>query len=211
MRARALLPVAVILITACLGPSGCAPTIRAVPRDVIEEESLKNAREQGREEGRRGGLQVCRHEMEERLRDFSRRYRDELLYLELTKGGAIRPAQVRLIYNPGKISADGSSYSAPTLVWKIVSPPQFVSDESGGDWLSRDRANFCYFLIDSFSTEAEAFSFVGSSGKPDDVFITSAPHGDGKKWAVIGKTFKQGCAGAMAFFKKRGHQVIRIE
>lgn len=211
MVTRTLLLAAVTVIAACLGPSGCAPTIRAVPRDVIEEESLKNAMEQGREEGRREGLRVCRHEMEERLRDFSRTYRDELLYLELTKGGAIRPAQVRLVYNPGRISADGSSYSAPTLVWKIVSPPQFVSDESGGDWLSRDRANFCYFLIGSFLTEAEAFSFVGSSGKPDDVFITTAPHGDGKKWAVIGKTFKRGCGNAMTFFKERGHQVIVIE
>lgn len=200
-----------VLAAACLASSGCAPTIRAVPRDVIESESLKNAREQGREEGRKEGLLVCRQEMEERLRDFSRRYRDELLYLELTRGGAIRPPQVRLIYNPGRISTDGSSYNAPTLVWKIVSPPQFISDESGNDWLSRDRANFCYFLIGSFETEDEAFSFVGSSEKPDDVFLTSAPHGDGKKWAVIGKTFRRGCDGAVAFYKKLGHPAIRIE
>ncbi len=194
-----------------LAASGCAPTIRAVPEDVIESESLKNAREQGREEGRREGSRICRQEMEEKLRDFVRRYRDELLYLELTKGGAIRPAQVRLIYNPGKISSDGSSYSAPTLVWKIVSPPQFISDDTGGDWLGRDRANFCYFLIDSFATEAEAFSFVGTSGKPDDVFITTAPHGEGKKWAAIGKTFRSGCDSAMAFYKKRGHPAIKVE
>lgn len=200
-----------IMIAVYIAASGCAPTIRAVPEETIESESLKNAREQGREDGRKEGIQICRQEMDQKLRDFTSRYRDELLYLELTKGGAIRPAQVRLIYNAGKISADGSSYSAPTLVWKIVSPPQFISNESGGDWMGRDRANFCYFLIDSFATEAEAFSFTGSSEKPDDVFMTSAPHEDGNKWAVIGKTFKPGCDSAMAFYKKRGHSVIRIE
>lgn len=194
-----------------LALAGCAPTIRAVPEDVIESESIRIAREEGREEGRREYSRLCKEELEERLRDFVRRYRDELLYLELTKGGAILPAQVRLIYNPAKISRDGSSYSAPTLVWRIVSPPQFVSDESGGDWLSRDRANFCYLLVDSFATEAEAFSFLGSSPKPDDVFVTIAPHGEGGKWAVIAKVFKTKCDGAMAFYKKLGRQAIRVE
>jgi hypothetical protein len=191
--------------------AGCAPTIRAVPEDVIESESLRTAREEGREEGRREGSRLCRQEMEERLRDFVRKYRDELLYLELVKGGAIIPAQVRLVYNPARISRDGSSYSAPTLGWKIVSPPRFVSDESGGDWLGRDRANFCYFLVDSFATEAEAFLFLGNSAKPDDVFLTMAPHGDGGKWAVIAKAFKTKCDGAMAFYRKLGRQAIRVE
>jgi hypothetical protein len=194
-----------------LGGAGCAPTIRAVPEDVIESEAVRIAREEGREQGRREGSRLCREEMDERLRDFVRRYRDELLYLELTKGGAIVPAQVRLIYNPAKISRDGSSYSAPTLVWKIVSPPQFVSDESGEGWLGRDRANFCYFLVDSFATEAEAFQFVGGSRKPDDVFLTTAPHGDGGKWAVIGKAFKAKCDVAMSFYRKLGRQAIRVE
>ncbi len=190
---------------------GCAPTIRTVSEDVIEAEAVRIAREEGREEGRREGSRLCKEELDERLRDFVRRYRDELLYLELTKGGAIVPAQVRLVYNPAKISRDGSSYSAPTLVWKIVSPPRFVSDESGEGWLGRDRANFCYFLVDSFATEAEAFQFVGNSPKPDDVFLTTAPHGDAGKWAVIGKTFKARCDVAMAFYKKLGRQAVRVE
>jgi len=194
-----------------LAVAGCAPTIRAVPEDVIESESVRIAREEGKEEGRREGSRLCKQELEERLRDFVRRYRDELLYLDLTKGGAILPAQGSLIYNPAKISRDGSSYSAPTLVWKIMSPPQFVSDDSGGDWLSRDRANFCYFLVDSFATEAEAFLFLGNSPKPDDVFLTIAPHGDGGKWAVIGKAFKAKCDGAMVFYRNLGRQAIRVE
>ena len=206
-----LIPCIIAAAVTILATSGCTPTIRAIPEDLIESESLKNSKEQGREEGRLEGTAICRREIEEKLRDFVRRYRDELLYIELIKGGAIRPAQVRLIYNPGKISIDGSSYSAPALVWKIVSPPQFVSDEPGSDWFSRDRANFCYFLINSFPTEAEAFSFTGTCAKPDDVFITTAPHGDGKKWSVIGKTFTSGCGKAMAFFKKLGHPVTRIE
>jgi len=201
----------VILAGVLFAAAGCAPTIRAVPESVIESESLRTAREEGREEGRREGAQLCRQELEERLRDFVRRYRDELLYLELVKGGAILPAQVRLIYNPARISQDGSSYSAPTLVWKIVSPPQFVAHESGGDWLSRDRANFCYFIVDSFPTEAEAFRFLGNCAKPGDVFLTIAPHGDGGKWAVIGKAFKSGCEGAMEFYRKLGRQPVRVE
>lgn len=204
--------VGIMALTGILfGVTGCAPTIRAVPGDVIEAEAVRIAREEGREEGRREGSRLCREELEERLRDFVRRYRDELLYLELTKGGAIVPAQVRLIYNPAKISRDGSSYSAPTLVWKIVSPPRFVSEEAGEGWLGRDRANFCYFVVDSFATEAEAFLFVGSSPKPDDVFLTTAPHGDGGKWAVIGKAFKARCDAAMAFYKKLGRQAVRVE
>lgn len=204
--------VGIMALTGILfGVTGCAPTIRAVPGDVIEAEAVRIAREEGREEGRWEGSRLCREELEERLRDFVRRYRDELLYLELTKGGAIVPAQVRLIYNPAKISRDGSSYSAPTLVWKIVSPPRFVSEEAGEGWLGRDRANFCYFVVDSFATEAEAFLFVGSSPKPDDVFLTTAPHGDGGKWAVIGKAFKARCDAAMAFYKKLGRQAVRVE
>ncbi len=194
-----------------LAGAGCAPTIRAVPEDVIESESLRIAREEGKEEGRREGSRLCKQELEERSRDFVRRYRDELLYLELTRGGAILPAQVSVIYNPAKISRDGSSYSAPTLVWKILSPPQFVSDDSGGDWLSRDRANFCYFLVDSFATEAEAFLFLGNSPKPSDVFLTIAPHGDGGKWAVIGKVFKTKCEETMEFYRNLGRQAIRVE
>ena len=190
--------------------AGC-PHHQAVPEDVIEAEAVRIAREEGREEGRREGSRLCKEELDERLRDFVRRYRDELLYLELTKGGAIVPAQVRLIYNPARISRDGSSYSAPTLIWKIVSPPRFVSDESGEGWFGRDRANFCYFLVDSFPTEAEAFQFVGGSPKPDDVFLTTAPHGDGGKWAVIGKAFKARCDVAMAFYRKLGRQAIRVE
>jgi len=213
MRSRHTLSLICIAAVAgiLLAAAGCAPTIRAVPEHDNESESLRTAREEGKEEGRREGSRLCRQEMEERLRDFVREYRDELLYLELVKGGAIIPAQVRLIYSPAKISRDGSSYSAPTLVWKIVSPPRFVSDESGGDWLGRDRANFCYFLVDSFATEAEAFSFLGSSAKPDDVFLTIAPHGDGGKWAVIAKTFKTKCEGAMTFYRKLGRQAIKVE
>lgn len=214
MRKREL-SFSLILIAALAGvllaSVGCAPTIRAVPEDVIESESVRTAREEGKEEGRREGSRLCRQELEERLRDFVRRYRDEFLYLELVKGGVIIPAQVRLTYNPAKISRDGSSYSAPTLVWKIVSPPRFVSEESGGDWLSRDRANFCYFLVDSFTTEGEAFLFLGTCAKPDDVFLTIAPYGDGGKWAVIAKAFKARCDGAMAFYRKLGRQAIRVE
>ncbi|HBL25123.1 MAG TPA: hypothetical protein DDZ40_13580 [Deltaproteobacteria bacterium] len=215
MMKKKSLPLVLVNVVALAGillaAGACAPTIRAVPEDVIESESIRIAREEGRQEGRREGRNLCRQELETRLRDFVRSYRDELLYLELTKGGAILPAQISLIYNPAKVSQDGSSYSAPTLVWKIVSPPRFVSDDSGGDWLSKDRANFCYFLVDSFSTEAEAFSFLGTSPKPDDVFVTIAPHGDGGKWAVIAKTFKLKCDGAMEFYRKLGRQPIRVE
>ncbi|MHB8108856.1 MAG: hypothetical protein ACYDHW_02360 [Syntrophorhabdaceae bacterium] len=201
----------ITLIVYWLLTIGCAPTIREVSQDVIENEGLRNAREEGRETGRREGSNLCKQEMDDRLRDFVRKYRDELLYLELVKGGAITPAQVRLIYNPAKISKDGSSYFAPNLVWKIVSPPQFLSDDSSGDWLKRDRANFCYFAVDSFATESEAFIFLGNTPKPDDVFLTIAPHGNSGKWSVIAKAFRSKCDTAMAYYKKLGRQAIRVE
>lgn len=209
-------PVTLLVLTTLLAgfflmTAGCAPAIREISQDVVETEALRNAREEGREQGRREGSHLCRQEMDERLRDFVRKYRDELLYLELVKGGAITPAQVRLFYNPAKISQDGSSYSAPNLVWKIVSAPQFVSDDSSGDWLKRDRANFCYFSIDSFATESEAFLFLGNIAKPDDVFLTIAPHGDSGKWSVIAKAFRSKCDKAMTFYRKLGRQAVRIE
>lgn len=190
---------------------GCSPTIKQISDNAIETEAVLIARDEGRQQGRQEGINLCRLEMDERLRDFVRKYRDQLLYLELVKGGAILPAQIRLIYNPSKISRDGSSYSAPNLTWKIVSPPQFISDDSQGDWLKKDRANFCYFLIESFATEAEAFLFLGNTKKPDDVFLTTAPHGDGGRWAVIAKAFKSNCDDAMSFYNRLGRQPIRID
>ena len=190
---------------------GCSPTIRQISDDVIESEAVRAARDEGKQQGRQDAVGLCRAEMDERLRDFVRKYRDELLYLELVKGGAILPAQIRLIYNPAKISKDGSSYFAPNLMWKIVSPPQFVSDDSQSDWLKKDRANFCYFVIDSFATEGEAFLFLGTVKKPDDVFLTTAPHGDSGKWAVIAKVFRARCDSAVAFYKKLGRQPIVVE
>ncbi len=89
--------------------NGCAPTIRQISDDAIETEAVLNARDEGRQQGRQEGINLCRLEMDERLRDFIRKYRDQLLYLELVKGGAILPAQVRLVYNPANISRDGSS------------------------------------------------------------------------------------------------------
>lgn len=191
--------------------SGCAPTIKQISLDAIETEAVATARDEGRQQGRQEGISLCRQEMDDQLRDFVRKYRDQLLYLELVKGGAILPAQVRLIYNQAKISRDGSSYSAPNLTWKIVSPPQFISDDSQGDWLKKDRANFCYFLIDSFATEAEAFLFLGNTRKPDDIFLTTAPHGDNGRWAVLGKAFKSNCDDAMSFYKKLGRQPTKID
>ncbi len=190
---------------------GCSPAIRQISDDAIEKEAVLIARDEGRQEGRREGVNLCRLEMDEQLRDFVRKYRDQLLYLELVKGGAILPAEVRLIYNQAKISRDGSSYSAPNLTWRIVSPPQFISDDSQGDWLKKDRANFCYFLVESFATEAEAFLFLGNTKKPDDVFLTTAPHGDGGRWAVLAKAFKPNCDAAMSFYNKLGRQPIRID
>ena len=201
----------VLIVLTFLASWGCSPAIRQISSDAIEKESVLAARDEGRQQGRQEGMSICRTEMDEMLRDFVRKYRDQLLYLELVKGGAITPAQVRLVYNPAKISGDGSSYSAPGLTWKIVSPPQFVSDDAQGGWLKKDRANFCYFLVESFFTEGEAFLFLGNAKKPDDVFLTMAPYGDGGRWAVIGKAFKGRCDDALSFYKKLGRQPIRID
>ncbi|MRR24170.1 hypothetical protein EG830_14460 [bacterium] len=190
---------------------GCSPTIKQISPEAIEAEAVSAARDEGRQQGRQEGITLCRQEMDETLRDFVRKYRDQLLYLELVKGGAILPAQVRLIYNPAKISRDGSSYSAPNLMWKIVSPPQFITDDSQGDWMKKDRANFCYLLIDSFVTEAEAFLFLGSTKKPDDLFLTIAPHGDNGRWAVIGKAFRSKCDDGVSFYKNLGRQPIKLD
>ncbi|MBP1750784.1 MAG: hypothetical protein H6Q52_3323 [Deltaproteobacteria bacterium] len=190
---------------------GCAPTIKQISDNAIETEAVLTARDEVRQQGRQEGINLCRLEMDERLRDFIRKYRDQLLYLELVKGGAILPAQIRLIYNPAKISHDGSSYSAPNLTWKIVSAPQFVSDDSQGDWLNKDRANFCYFLVESFFTENEAFLFLGNTKKPPEVFLTIAPHGDNGRWAVVAKAFKTKCDDAVSFYKKLGRQPIKVD
>ena len=190
---------------------GCSPTIKQISDSAIEAEAVVAARDEGRQQGRQEGINLCRLEMDERFRDFVRKYRDQLLYLELVKGGAILPAQVRLIYNPARISGDGSSYSAPNLTWKIVAPPQFVADDSQSDWLKKDRANFCYLLIDSFATEAEAFLFLSNIKQPDDVFLTTAPHGDSGRWAVLAKVFKSHCDDAISFYKKLGRQPIKID
>ncbi len=206
-----LLATVILVIVILMTSWGCSPAIRQISSDAIEKESVLAARDEGRQEGRREGMALCRAEMDEMLRDFVRKYRDQLLYLELIKGGAIMPAQVRLVYNPAKISGDGSMYSAPGLTWKIVAPPQFVSDDAGGDWLKKDRANFCYFLIESFFTESEAFLFLSNTKKPDDVFLTIAPYGEGGRWAVIGKAFKGTCDDALSFYKKFGRQPIRID
>ncbi len=201
----------VLLVLIFLVSWGCSPAIRQISNDAIEKESVLAARDEGRQQGRQEGINICRTEIDEMLRDFVRRYRDQLLYLELVKGGAIMPAQVRLVYNPAKISSDGSSYSAPGLTWKIVSPPQFVSNDAQGDWLKKDRANFCYFLVESFFTESEAFLFLGNTKKPDDAFLTIAPYGDGGRWAVIGKAFKGRCDDTMLFYKRLGRQPARID
>ena len=201
---------AVLLATVLL--AGCStPVIRAMPEEIIKDEALKSAYEKGREDGRADAASLARQQIEEQLGGFVRKYRDELLYLELVKGGALKPAQVSMVYVPGRVSDDGASFSAPSLSWKIVQPPQFISDEST-KWLNKDRANFCYFLIRTFDTEKDATSFVGRSEKPGGVFLTMVPHGDSSgRFAVIGKTLTGNCGNAMTFYKKKGNNTVRIE
>lgn len=203
-----LFMVGVIMAMALMG---CAPTIRAIPDEVMKDEALKAAYDKGREEGRRDAGVLAKQELEEQLGGFVRKYRDEMLYLELVKGGVLKPAQVSMVYIPGKVSEDGGTFSAPSLSWKVVSPPQFVPDESTR-WMNKDRANFCYFLIETFNTEKDAYSFVGRSQKPPAVFLSSVSHGDSSgKWAVIGKTMTGNCTNAMNFYKGKGHHTVRIE
>jgi len=189
----------------------CAPTIRAIPDEVMENEAVKAAYEKGREDGRKDASVLAKQEIEEKLGGFVRKYRDEMLYLELVKGGVLKPAQVSMVYIPGRVSQDGGTFSAPSLSWKVVSPPQFVSEEST-KWMNKDRANFCYFLIDTFNTEKDAYTFVGRTQKPEGVFLSSVSHGDSSgKWAVIGKTSTGNCTNAMNFYKASGHHTVRIE
>lgn len=192
--------------------TGCAaPEIRAIPEEIIKNEELKSAYEKGREDGRADAASLARQQIEEQLGGFVRKYRDELLYLELVKGGVLKPARVSMVYLPGRVSDDGASFSAPSLSWKVVAPPQFISDEST-KWLNKDRANFCYFLIKTFSTEMDATSFVGGSDKPGGVFLSMVPHGDAPgKFAVIAKTLTGNCENAMTFYRKKGHTAVRIE
>lgn len=206
-----LLMIGLAVIMAMAVISGCAPTIRAIPDEIMKDEALKEAYEKGREEGRRDAGALAKQEIEEKLGGFMRTYRDEMLYLELVKGGVLRPAQVSMVYMPGKVSDDGGTFSAPSLSWKVVSPPQFIPDESN-KWMNRDRSNFCYFLIETFNTEKDAYSFVGRTQKPGAVFLSSVSHGDSSgKWAVIGKTVKGNCDAAMNFYKTKGHNAVRIE
>lgn len=212
MRGKTGIVAILVAIVGAISLTGCAtPEIRAIPEEVIKDEAVKSAYEKGREDGRADAASLARQQIEEQLGGFVRKYRDELLYLELVKGGVLKPAQVSMVYVPGRVSDDGSSFSAPALSWKVVQPPQFISDEST-KWLNKDRANFCYFLIKAFGMEKDAISFVGRSDKPGGVFLSMVPHGDSSgKFAVIGKTLVGNCETAMTFYKKKGHNTVRIE
>lgn len=191
--------------------SACAPTIRAIPENVIENEKLKVIKAEAREEGRKEAAAVYKAQFEEVMNKFIRSYKDELLYNQMVKGGILKPGQVSMTYVPGQVNPDGNVFSSPRLEWKILSPPQFIPDEASA-WSGRDRANFCYFWITSAPSETDALQLVGKIEKPENVLISSTPYGDGTgRWAILGKAPKAECAGAVSFFKARSLDLIVIE
>lgn len=191
--------------------AGCAPTVRVVGKDAIISEEAKQAQETGRKEGYEEAVVVCRAENEANVQGFMRSYKNEMLYVEAVKAGVLKPGQVRMVYSPGKVSEDGSSFSAPTLTWKLASPPQFMAEEAMA-WWKRDEVNYCYFILKSYESETMALKAVGSIDKPDHIFLTSMPYSDTSgKWAVIGKAVAVKCDEAITALKGKGFNALRVK
>jgi len=74
MMKKKSLPLVLVNVVALAGillaAGACAPTIRAVPEDVIESESIRIAREEGRQEGRKEGRNLCRQEIGDTTEGF---------------------------------------------------------------------------------------------------------------------------------------------
>lgn len=190
---------------------GCAPTVRVVGKDTINSEEAKQAKEDGRKEGYEEALAQCRAENEANVQAFMRSYKNEMLYVEAVKAGVLKPGQVRMVYSPGKVSEDGSSFSAPTLTWKVASPPQFMAEEALA-WWKKDEVNYCYFILKSYENETLALKAVGSMEKPDHVFLMSMPYSDTSgKWAVIGKAVAVKCDETITALKGKGFNVLRVK
>lgn len=191
--------------------SGCSgPTIRQIPEAEVTKEEVRVAKEEGRLQGYKEAITVARAEAEDRLVKFMKQYKSELLYIEAVKAGILKPGRVEMVYSPGTVSNDGMTYAAPGFSWRVMSPPQFMADETT-KWWKRDEANFCYFFISSYTGEKEAIRAVGTMEKPGGVLLTTMPYADGQSWAVIAKTAKPVCDDTMVFFQNKGLSPIKVK
>lgn len=201
-----------IMLIALLGMliAGCAPTIQQIDTNAVEAEAIRIAREEGRQQAYNEALTVARAEMDQRLQEFMTKYKNEFLYIQTVKAGMLKPGQVEMIYMPGRVSPDGSTYSAPGFTWKVLAAPQFQADEVNR-WWKRDEANFCYFFLKTYNSEKEAMNAVGSTEKPPAVLLSSVRQGDSSdKWAMIGKSPTTECQNSVAFYQKRGFTPVQV-
>ncbi len=200
----------VCILLVSWGVVGCAPTVREVSKETIQKELLEKARREGKKEGFQEGLAVGKAQMQSWVQEFIKKYGNEMLYLKMVHGGVLKPGQVSMFYKPPTVSEDGSTFSSPRIVWKVVSPPQFDVMRASS-WYEKDKANFCYFVITTAKNLDEATHIVGTIKKPDNVFVMSVPFADkSSQYAVIGKTPVLSCEQSITYFKKQGYDVLKI-
>lgn len=207
-KTKLILIISVFLII--ISTVSCAPTIKHVSKEVIESELSKESYEKGRQDGYNEAMTVLRVQMEEKIAKFLQKYKNELLYLEFVKAGILEPGQVSMAYVEGKQGADGSSWTAPTFEWRLISPPRFVPEKMAS-WWRKDEANFCYFYIKTFDSDLSAIKAIGMMQKPEETFLMSVPYADNSgRWAVIGKSPILTCDENINFYMERGYNPIRV-
>lgn len=207
---KRIMNAAVLAVLATTVLTACAPTMREVPIESLQNEEMRQVAEKARQEGYNEAMAVANVQIQEKVTTFLRKYKGEMLYLEMVKAGVLMPGQVEMRYMPPSPSDDGLSYVAPTFAWKVNQLPQFVAEEST-NWMKRDEANFCYFFLKSYGSDVEASKAMGRMEKPDSVFLTTVAYGDmSGKWSVIGKTVASLCEDNMLFFEERGYKPIRV-
>lgn len=200
-----ILMVFVLLLTV-----SCAPTMREISKETIENAEVAELLEKARQEGYNEAMTVANAQVQEKVMSFLRKYKNEMLYLEAVKAGVLQPGQVGMFYVPGKTSEDGFSFSAPTFAWQVIQQPQFLADEAT-NWWKKDEANFCYFFLQAYKSEADAAKAVGKIQKPDSVLLSAVPYGDQSgKFAVIGKTVAAACEDSMNYFENNGFKPVKV-
>lgn len=213
MKTKMLLIVMISLLV------GCAPTIKKIAQEDIDDFNYYRGVNDGIDIGYRMAIDVARKEYEDRLYSITGKFKDHLMYLQLVKGGVLEPARVVTEMVGGQISEDGKTYESPYLRWSIIKDPAFNLDKSLR-WRQKDDENYCYLLLSIYDDYKKALKELGKIQRPSGGYVVlfdvvrqvnpkSESKDDSSRYALIVKTPKSYCGYVKDFYSLRGFDVMQ--
>ncbi|MEM2056690.1 MAG: hypothetical protein QXY99_05745 [Thermoproteota archaeon] len=142
------------LLFAVVMLSACAPKVRVVPEETIQERAMSVGKEEGFIAGFNEGVKEGERRAIERYASELEALRDYVLYYVMKENDAVIPARVQRVYVSGEIRDGGNAYTPPHIEYVIVEQPKFNIGKLN-EYLSRSA--FRWIVLRKFSNKAEAY------------------------------------------------------